>query len=548
MAVLLEREAELAQLAGLLDSALAGRGGVAIVQGSPGIGKTRVLGELTATARRRGLTVLTAIGGELEQGFPYGVVRQLFDPVLHGERDAEELFEGAARLALPALSFAPADGEVPSEAAILHGLYWFVAGLAARGPLLIAIDDAQWADVPSLRWAVYLARRLADLPLAVVLAARRQDSAAPDSLLAELVDTWLVLDLAPLTEAGVLELIAAAAGAEVAPRFAAAVRAATGGNPFLTVELIRAAVAEGLEPSEEAVARLGRLATAGVDRSVRRRLARLSPEAVALARAVAVLGDDAELGHAAALAELDLRVAASMAVSLAAADILDRGTALRFAHALVRASVRGDAGDALLDVLHARAARLLDADGAAAARVAAHILASAPRGDRWAVEVLRRASRDALAQGAPQPAVTSLRRALDEPPGPELRGQVLLELGLAESHSDGVASVGHLADAYAALPDSEARTSAALARAQGLVTLMRPAEAVDVLLPELDAAERDDHELALRIAAQLAMATRVALGDRSTARVRIERLAQEATGVSEGERRLLAAWPTSDSA
>ena len=180
-------------------------------------------------------------------------------------------------------------------------------------------------------------------------------------------------------------------------------------------------------------------------------------------------------------------------------------------------------------------------DGAAAARVAAHILASAPRGDRWAVEVLRRASREALAQGAPQPAVTSLRRALEEPPGSELRGRVLLELGLAESHSDGVASVGHLAEAYAALPDPEARTSAALARAQGLVILMRPAEAVDVLLPELDAAERDDRELAFRIAAQLAIATRVALGGRSAARARIERLAQEATGATEGERRLLAA-------
>jgi hypothetical protein len=52
---------------------------------------------------------------------------------LHDEPDAEELLEGAARLALPAFSFAPADGEAPSEAAILHGLYWLVAGLAARG-------------------------------------------------------------------------------------------------------------------------------------------------------------------------------------------------------------------------------------------------------------------------------------------------------------------------------------------------------------------------------------------------------------------------------
>jgi DNA-binding CsgD family transcriptional regulator len=541
VAVLLERDAELAELAGLLDSALAGRGGVAVVQGSPGIGKTRVLDELTANARRRGLTVLRATGGELEQEFPYGVVRQLLDPVLHGERGAEELLEGAARLVLPALSFASGDDAAPSEAAILHGLYWLVAGLAARGPLLLAVDDAQWADTPSLRAAVYLARRVGDLPIALMLAMRRVDVSAPDRLLTELVDGRAVLDLAPLTEAGVAALIEAVTGAEVAPAFAAAVCAATGGNPFLTVELIRAAAAEGLEPTAEAVARLGVLATAGVDRSVRRRLARLAPAAVALARAVAVLGDDADLRHAAMLADVDERAAARAAASLAAADVLERGASLRFVHALVRASVTNDAGDAVLDVLHARAARLLDADGAIAARVAAHILASTPRGDPWAVEVLRRAAREALAQGAPQPAVRSLRRALEEPPKPELRGQVLLELGLAETHADSSAGVGHLSEAYAALVEPEARTTAALARAQTLLVLMRPGEAVDVLLTELDAAERCDHELAFRIAAQIAIATRVTMGGRSSARERIKRLAQDATGASDGERRLLAA-------
>jgi len=543
---LLEREGELAHLANLLDSALAGRGGVAVVQGSPGIGKTRVLEELSASARRRGLTVLKAIGGELEQEFPYGVVRQLFDPVLHGERDPDELLEGAARLALPALSFAVADADatVASEPAILHGLYWLVAGLASRGPLLIAIDDAQWADAPSLRCALYLARRSGDLPVALILTARPPDPSAPDPMLTELADGRPVFELPPLSEAAVAGLIGAATGADVAPAFAAAVRVAAGGNPFLTFELIRAATAEGLEPTEDAVGRLGQLATAGVDRSVRRRMGRLSPAAVALARAIGVLGEETELRHAAALAELGEREAARAAASLVAADILGRGTPLRFAHALVRTSVigeAGEAGEAERDVLHARAARLLDADGVAAARVAAHILASAPRGDPWAVEVLRRAARDAVAQGAPQPAVTALRRALEEPPQPSLRGDVLLELGLAETHADSAASVEHLAEAAASLVDRETHTTAALAHAQGLMVLMRPGEAVEVLLTELDAAERHDRELAFRIAAQLAFATRVSMGGRDGARARVERLAREATGASDGERRLLAA-------
>ena len=145
----------------------------------------------------------------------------------------------------------------------------------------------------------------------------------------------------------------------------------------------------------------------------------------------------------------------------------------------MRASVDRRAGDAELDRLHARAARLLGADGVAAARVAAHFLASSPRGDPWAVDVLRHAARDAIATGALHPAVSTLRWALEEPPGPELRGKVLLELGLAETHADSVASVDHLAEAYVALADHEARASAALARAQALTVLMRPDEAVE---------------------------------------------------------------------
>ena len=544
MAALLERDAELALLGSALDSALAGRGRVAVVQGSPGIGKTRVLEETKATARRRGLSVLAATGGELEREFPYGVVRQLFDPVLGGEREPGELLEGAARLALPALSFVPAADAVPSEPSILHGLYWLVAGVADRRPLLLAIDDAQWADPPSLRFAVYLARRCSELPVAIVLAVR---SSAPEPLVVELADGRPVLELAPLSEQGVASLISATLGSPVAPAFATAVHAAAGGNPFLTGELVRAAEAEGLAPGAEGVSRLGRLATAGVDRSVRRRLGRLAPEAVALARAVAVLGDDAQLRHAAELAELDERTASAAAGKLAAEEILAPGVPLRFTHALVRASVAGEVGAAELEVLRARAARLLHADGAAATRVAAHLLATAPSADPWAVEVLRQAARDALAQGAPEPAVASLRRALDEPPPAGLRGDVLFELGQAEVHADNLAGVEHLAAARAALADPGARTAAAVALAQGLVVLMRPADAVEVLLEELDEAERrGERELALRIAAQIARAARVDLEDEFDARTRIERLVAGATGATAGERLLLSAVADKD--
>src|SRR5688572_32314905 len=95
---LLERDRELEQLAGLADAAAAGRGRVLVVEGPPGIGKTRLLDALRTEAAGRDMAVLAARASELDREFPLGVVRQLFEPLLAGadpERRAE-LLAGAA--------------------------------------------------------------------------------------------------------------------------------------------------------------------------------------------------------------------------------------------------------------------------------------------------------------------------------------------------------------------------------------------------------------------------------------------------------------------
>ena len=140
---LLERESESARLAALIGAARAGRGGVAVIEGPAGIGKTTLLRHAVALADD--MTVLTASGSELEHEFGFGVVRQLL------ERAAADRLEGAAALAAPALGVpAPLTASPPSAPAdarfaALHGLYWLVANLAADAPLLLAVDDAQWA-------------------------------------------------------------------------------------------------------------------------------------------------------------------------------------------------------------------------------------------------------------------------------------------------------------------------------------------------------------------------------------------------------------------
>ena len=153
------------------------------------------------------------------------------------ERD--RLLAGAARHAAPVLDVGT-EVDVDRYAAI-HGLYWLVANLAAQRPLLLAVDDAQSADEPSLQFVAYLCRRLDRLPVAVVVTVRageRGDSREPlDALVAE--PGVLRLRPEPLSAAGVATLLGDALDEPPDGAFAAACRAQTVGNPFLLTELTR---------------------------------------------------------------------------------------------------------------------------------------------------------------------------------------------------------------------------------------------------------------------------------------------------------------------
>ena len=182
----LERERELERIGSALEGAIAGEGGVLLVEGSAGIGKTTLALTAGDQGRSRRMRVLRAAGRELERDFPYGLVRQLFDPVLRaaGPADRERLLEGVGGAAA-ALHLASDGGEgAPgSEFATLYGLYWLVANLSDEGPLLLVVDDAHWADVASLRFLSFLAPRLVELPVLLLICAR-PDEWEPESLFA----------------------------------------------------------------------------------------------------------------------------------------------------------------------------------------------------------------------------------------------------------------------------------------------------------------------------------------------------------------------------
>jgi len=160
--VLLEREDQLTRLGEALAAAHRGEGRVVVVEGPAGMGKTALLLELKARAEAAGMRVLRARGAELEQEFGYGIVRQLLEPPLAAATPEEraDLLAGAAgvaaeRLGLagtPAIAAVDPGGRPDAAFAVLHGLYWLCANLAARRPLVLAVDDAHWADASSLRF------------------------------------------------------------------------------------------------------------------------------------------------------------------------------------------------------------------------------------------------------------------------------------------------------------------------------------------------------------------------------------------------------------
>src|ERR1700733_763356 len=433
--VLLERELALEALDVRIDGARRGVGGVMVVEGPAGIGKTCLLEAVREQARSQGMRVLAARGAELERTFAFGVVRQLFERALR-EQTAdrrEVILRGAAGLTRPLLMGAP-DSPVPVDDrvfAVLHGLFWLCVNLAERSPVFLVLDDAHWADPSSLRFLSYLAGRMDGLAIAVVLAVRTGERAAR-----ELVSTLghhsraEVLRPPPLGDVAVAQLIAAESPDPPDPRFCRACHAATGGNPFLLRELIRALRDEGIAPDAPMAARVADFAPESVARSLLVRIALISEAAVGLAQALSVLEQGA-LSTAATLAGLDLRVAGGAADALRGAEILRCDRELAFVHPIVRAAIYGDLGVAHRSRLHAEAARLLEAVGAGRERVAAHLLEADPGAYTGAAEVLRDAARQALARGAPESAATYLHGALKEPMTCHERARVLGELGAA---------------------------------------------------------------------------------------------------------------------
>jgi hypothetical protein len=193
--LLLERERELRCIDAAIAAAREGSGRSVVVEGPAGIGKSAVLAAARIATEDGATRFLRARGAELERDFAFGVVRQLFEPMLHEASAAEraDLLQGPARLAARVLGLPGGleEGEAPAAApdasfAVLHGLYWLCANLAASQPVVLSVDDAHWADASSLRFLAFLMPRLQELRIALLVAARPEAEVEEAHLLATL--------------------------------------------------------------------------------------------------------------------------------------------------------------------------------------------------------------------------------------------------------------------------------------------------------------------------------------------------------------------------
>lgn len=469
---LVERENELRAVDAAITRVAGGNGGVVLFEGPAGIGKTRLLDVLRRGTEAHGYQVLEARAGLLEREFAFGVVRQLLEPVAAPER-----LEGPAAAARAVLSDAgPTEGTFP----ILNALFRLVDGLARTSPVSLCIDDLQWSDPASLRFVAYLARRVAGLPVMIAATIRTGEPDADETLLAELAQEPVTLALAPrpLSRQATAGLIRLQLDDEPDEAFTTACTEVTAGNPLLLRQLLGALAAEGVIPDAAHADEVRAIGPRAVGRTVLLRLARLPDTAAAVARAVAVLGEQPGLAAIAGLAGVDEPTAADAVQALTRAEILRPDEPLGFIHPLIRDAVYAELSAPVRALEHERAARLLAEFGAAPERVAAQLLLAPPRGDAWVVGRLREAADVALRRGAPDGAMRLLERAQAEPPPPDQQAALAFELGGSAAYLRGPAGIEPLRRAYAELTDPAERARAAIRLSHLLLFVRSPQEGV----------------------------------------------------------------------
>jgi DNA-binding CsgD family transcriptional regulator len=476
------RSAQLRMTDALLRRAGQGEGGVLLVDGEPGTGKSLLLHECAQAAAARGFSLATGAGDQLGQTIPYYALLTALRQPLTG---------AAARLGDPG-------DAIPAQIGALHEQ---LLARAAVAPVLVTLDDLQWASQASLLALRVLPGQLARYPVAWVLARSGTRPGSTTDLLFGVLerDGATRITLGPLGDAAVTEVLTGAFGAPPDERLLARAAGAAG-NPAVLTELIGGLRDEAAVQVTGGQARLVAASLpARITRLARQRLGGLSAPAQHLLQTAAVLGGPFRLADVAEMlgdtpAGLLPLVEETLAAGIVAAD----DAAFSFRHPLLGRAVGEMIPRPAASALHRQFGEILLRRGDSAATAAGHLLEAASTGDRASLASLDSAAAELLAT-APQTAARLAQRALHltPPDDPDVlaRSVAAAEALTAAGRLEAAARIVAHGLAQPIPPAAEARLRGALSAvlgAGGQPGRARAEAAAVLAQPGLPAGLRDD--------------------------------------------------------
>jgi len=566
---LVGRSDVLAQLRRAVEDAAGGRGRLVLLTGEAGIGKTSVAAQAAADADGRGTRVVWGWGWQGEGAPAWWPWVQVLRSLVAQDPRLGRVAAGASSLArllpeLPGAAAPPATPDEPATAAarfrLLDEVTSVLLAAAEDRPLMVVLEDLQWADPPSLQLLDFLARRLPAARVLVLATWRDLDTPPDDQLaplLADLAAGSTVVPLRALSEDEVAQLVAGMLGGRPEPALVADLRRRTGGNPFFVQQVTRLLLAQTGTggPGLDAPAGI----PFGVREAVRRRLARLGPACVELVTTAAVAGPEFTAALLTRVTGAPPDAVRDLLEEAARAHVLAGPTGplrpWRFAHDLFREVVLDGLDGQARARLHLRVGRALEAErdtgGVPPAQLASHFAQAGAEGEDEAIRYGALAAAEATRRLAHEEAARQWARALEVLDGSARaddggrRIGLLLELAAARRRAGDLAGsrqacarVAELAR-RAADPDGLARAALAMQAvgSRSWPTLVRDT----VPLLEEAAAALDDRDTPLRARVLAGLARELAWNGMDLARAARFADAAIAAARAAGDRATLAA-------